>query len=253
MNLYSHPEWVRFREEVIKLDGGRCVRCYLSRDDGVVLQVHHKGYAPGRKPWEYGHTECETLCKGCHAAEHGFIPPKSGWVLIGSDDLGDLCGNCEYCGTQLRYTYAVIHPAWGAMAVGTDCCDNLTGTTLASEHHEKYIKMLERRKRFVSSKRWKRSARGGCWIVQENLRVFIVPRGDKYRITMDNVEGKVDYFSLVDAKMKVFDFIETGEARAFFAKRGARERRHRQWMRNELRSNPDADWLTMVLDARARS
>lgn len=246
MNLYSHTEWVRFREEVIKLDGGRCVRCYRSREDGVVLQVHHTGYVHGRKPWEYGHTECETLCKGCHAAEHGIITPKSGWMLLGSDDLGDLCGNCEYCGTQLRYTYAVIHPAWGAMAVGTDCCDKLTGTAIASEHHEKYIKMLERRKRFVSSKRWKRTIRGSYWIVQEGLRVGISPIGNKFRITLDEVEGLAEYDTLVDAQMKVFNFIETGEATAFFAKRGAKARRRRQWARSNRPSN-SADWLSQLL------
>ena len=134
MNLYRHADWLRFRSEVIKLHGGRCARCLRSSDaDAVVLQVHHKAYVRGRKPWEYGHTECEALCKGCHAVEHGLITPQSGWQLLGSDDLGDLIGNCELCSTELRYIYAIYHEAWGAMAVGTDCCDRLTETTTASE------------------------------------------------------------------------------------------------------------------------
>lgn len=151
--------------------------------------------------------------------------PKSGWMLIGSDDLGDLSGECEYCGTDLRYTYAIIHPSWGAMVVGTDCCDNLTGTMLASEHHEKYLKKMERRKRFVSSKRWKRIRSGGEWLIQEGLSVFILPSANKFLIRMGSVEGAARYDSAIDAKLKAFDFIESGEATAFFIKRGERERR----------------------------
>jgi len=155
MKHYRHAEWKRSRNEVIKLHGGRCARCDRSREDGVVLQVHHKGYAPGRLPWEYGHTECEALCQGCHAQEHGKIMPQSGWQWIGTDDLGDIADNCELCGQDIRYVYAIIHPNWGAMAVGTDCCDRLTGTTEAAEYHDRYMKTVDMRKRFVVSKRWK--------------------------------------------------------------------------------------------------
>lgn len=224
MNLYNHLEWKRFREEIIKLDGGRCVRCERSRMDGVILQVHHKSYASGRLPWEYGRTECETLCKGCHAEEHGIIMPKSGWELLASDDLGDLVGNCEWCGTRLRYIFAIAHPHWSSMAVGTDCCDNLTETTTASEFHDARIKQLQRRKRFVSSRRWKKSACGGVWIKQEGLTVEILPSDRAFRIRMAEVMGKADYDTLLDAKMKVFDFIESGEATAFFRARRERAR-----------------------------
>src|ERR1700709_1007284 len=100
MNLYGHIEWLKFRAEIIKLDDGKCVRCGRARTEGVVLQVHHKSYAPGRRPWEYPHAECETLCKGCHAEEHGKIMPQSDWELVASDDLGGLNGNCELCETE---------------------------------------------------------------------------------------------------------------------------------------------------------
>ncbi|MBL1232819.1 MAG: HNH endonuclease [Flavobacteriales bacterium] len=77
MSLYNRKEWKEYRDNVIESDGGKCVRC--GRPDGeVVLQVHHKIYLTGKLPWEYGTENCETLCKGCHAAEHGIIQPKIG-------------------------------------------------------------------------------------------------------------------------------------------------------------------------------
>lgn len=51
-NLYADEKWAAFRERVIVLDGGECVSCGRSRSGGVVLQVHHKQYVKGRKPWE---------------------------------------------------------------------------------------------------------------------------------------------------------------------------------------------------------
>jgi hypothetical protein len=219
MNFYKHSEWTRFRAEVIKIDGGKCVRCYRSRADGVVLQAHHKVYYPGRKPWEYEFIECETLCKGCHAEEHGITIPQSGWELVGSDDLGDLIGNCELCGTDLRYVYAIVHPKWDALAVGTDCCDRLTATSEASEFHDAMLKARDARARFVSSMRWKDHPKGGIAIVQKGINVRIIPSNAKFRISMNSITGKIEYDSMIDAKLKVYESIKSGEAVTFLAKR----------------------------------
>jgi hypothetical protein len=64
--------------------------------------------------------------------------------------------------------------------------------------------------------------------MHEGLCVFVVSKDGKFRINMDNVTGKADYDSLVDAQMKVFDFTESGEAATFFAKRGERARKRCQ-------------------------
>lgn len=224
MNLYRHTEWVKFRNEVIKLHGESCARCYRSRDDGVVLQVHHRnGYVQGRKPWEYGHTECEALCKGCHAEEHGKIMPQSGWQLVGSDDLGDVLENCELCGTDIRYVYAIIHANWGPMAVGTDCCDRLTGTTEASEHHNRYTKTIDMRKRFVGSKRWKALPNRDLHIRQKGIDVSIRATGAKFVVLMDHAVGKTEYDTILDAKIRVFDSINSGQAAIYLARRRKRE------------------------------
>lgn len=225
MNLYNHAEWLRFREEVIKLDGGQCVRCGRARADGVVLQVHHKSYAPGRLPWQYAHGDCETLCKGCHAQEHGVIMPQSDWILIGSDDLGELRGECEYCATELRYVFLIMHPKWAVMAVGSVCCDRLTLTKEASEYHSYNIKLRERRARFLSSNRWKEEF--GEWsIEQKGIHVCICRDNGKLRISMDEEQGRGEYDNLVDAKLRVFDTIESGEAADYLAKKRRKDRRN---------------------------
>lgn len=219
MNLYNHADWARFRDEVIRLDGRRCVRCSRGRDDGVILQVHHKRYIPGRKPWEYAHAECETLCKGCHAEEHGIIMPNSGWTLLATDDLGDLNGNCELCGTALRYSYAIIHPSWGSMAVGTDCCDKLTGTTDASEYHDMMLKDRGKLKRFVSSPSWTTLPSGEQSIVRAGIAVRIRETEGRFYIGLGPAQGKAPHDSLIDAKIKALELIDTGEAADYLEKR----------------------------------
>lgn len=108
----SPKQWTEFRRSVIELDGGKCTMCGRLEDE-VTLQVHHKRYITGRKPWEYGTKDCVTLCKGCHATEHGIIMPQHGWEYGGEEDLGDLSGICEKCGTSIRYVFIVYHEKWG--------------------------------------------------------------------------------------------------------------------------------------------
>lgn len=222
MNLYARADWIRFREDVIKLEGGKCGRCLRSRADGVILQVHHKHYIAGRKPWDYAYDECETLCRGCHGAEHGKVMPRRGWECIGYDDLGDLIGECELCGTDLRYLYLIQHPKWPAMEVGTDCCDNLTGSADASEHLDAYKKRTDRMKRFASSQRWKTKPSGELAIKQAGIAVAIVKAGGAFKIVMDGAMGKAEYSTILDAKMRVFEAIDTGEAAKFLEARQAK-------------------------------
>ncbi|GGB69319.1 hypothetical protein GCM10010833_25700 [Blastomonas aquatica] len=145
--------------------------------------------------------------------------PKRGWTLIATDDLGDLSGQCELCRTDLRYVFAVEHPKWGAMAVGTDCCDKLTVSTEASEYQERYLKLVEKRKRFVISPLWKKTEAGFHTIKRGGIAAFIFPNNKNFRIGFDGVAGKVDYQTLLDAKIAIFEFIETGEAAAYLERR----------------------------------
>ena len=213
-NLYRSAIWASFREEVIELDGGACTRCGRTRDSGAVLQVHHKEYRTGKAPWEYPLELCETLCKGCHAEEHGKIPPQSGWELVAMDDLGGLYGSCEGCQTALRYVFFIQHPKWHPMAVGTDCCDRLTGTDSASNIR----KYDDRLKRFINSRRWE-EVYGYHLITQKHILIQIIPDEGGYRIKMNGTKGKVLYESVPAAKTRAFAFLESGEADRFFSRK----------------------------------
>lgn len=141
--------------------------------------------------------------------------PRNDWKWVGVDDLGEPAGDCELCGTSIRYVYAIEHHSWGAMAVGCDCCDKLTQSSEASEHHRTYLKKVDARKRFVSSKRWKTASDGSLFILQERLNFQIRRDEAGHFIVLERIAGRGRFDMLIEAKMKVFDLIQSGEARAF--------------------------------------
>lgn len=139
--------------------------------------------------------------------------------MYAQDDLGGLYGQCECCGTSLRHVFYVQHEKWEPMAVGTDCCDNLTGTTEATEHR----KMLGRRKRFLSSKRWKHTPLGLLLEQGRALKIEIRRDNDSYRIYMNGVRGGKTFNSEAAAKAFSFELIENGEAQKFAMRHPRRE------------------------------
>lgn len=216
-NPYLRREWKEFRAEVIEADGGQCCKCGRSESDQVILQVHHLRYSPRVKPWEYSYSDCETLCKGCHAREHGIIRPNFGWDYVGDDDLGDLSGSCEACGTEIRYLFHIQHPHWEPLVVGTICCDNLTGTTLASNHIESVNRFRARRGRFVASTRWT-TTHDCSEIKQKGLSVKISHQKLHFQISMNHKVGKKVFPTLEAAKQAAFDVIESGAAEKYLKK-----------------------------------
>jgi hypothetical protein len=216
MQPYRSAQWKAFRGEVIRLDGGACARCGRSASSDVVLQVHHKQYLAGKEPWEYPYELCETLCRGCHAREHAHIMPREGWEAVGVDELGELSGTCELCGTSIRHVFLVEHATWPAMEVGEICCDHLTSTEQASDYIASLRQRRERRKRFVSSCRWYRNGPEHLFIRQRGINVGVVPDGPRFKLTMNGRVGKLQFESVLDAKMKAFDSIESGAVQAFF-------------------------------------
>lgn len=219
MKLYRQREWKLYCTEQIKLHGGVCAHCLRSEDE-VVLQVHHPNYVKGPLPWEYPYEECEVLCRGCHAREHGIIMPSKDWELIGEDDLGGLEGECERCGTKLRYTHMVTHPNWGVMIVGSDCCDKLTESTIGGESHAAFLNYVNRRKTFVNSTKWEVAPNNVRFIKRAGIAIEIVPKDDgTFRINLDGVKGKADHATLLDAQISAFDYVESGNAAAYLAER----------------------------------
>lgn len=77
--LLSSPKWKAKREDVFRKKGKHCNRCLITKR----LQIHHRYYSFGYKPWEYPDDCFEVLCASCHSEEHGrstskFSSRKSG-------------------------------------------------------------------------------------------------------------------------------------------------------------------------------
>ena len=66
-NYYSEllldPRWQKLRLEVMQRDEFTCIYC---GDKENTLNVHHKEYKYGKKPWEYDISDLETTCASCH-------------------------------------------------------------------------------------------------------------------------------------------------------------------------------------------
>lgn len=215
-------KWEAFRSEVIKLDGYKCVKCGRTEAEGVTLQVHHLKYRYGVKLWEYSHDECETLCKGCHAELHGKILPKSDWQLEFDEDLEDIEGKCDLCGTSLRYVFHISHSKWPEMIkVGTHCCDNLTGTDLASVFMESKIKYDAKLNRFINSPRWAVDDSGNRHFLKRRGRAIVVQKNPNctYKVRIDKCNGVKEYLSLEEAKRKTFEVLENGKYDEYLAKK----------------------------------
>ncbi len=214
MSSYSHKHWKDFSKSVIELDGHKCSRCGKTSDE-TILQVHHKKYIKGLEPWEYPLSDCETVCKGCHASIHGKIRPNFGWEFFGDEDLGDLIGTCEYCGASIRYVFTIHHENWGTLEVGTVCCDNLTDSNTASNLMESNTKYVGRRNRFLSSVRWKLDE-GIYKIKQGNFQINVIQKMNGFYLKIHGHQSNKKYDSLPDAKTKAFDVIENGELVRYF-------------------------------------
>ena len=138
-------------------------------------------------------------------------------TCLGEHDLEDLIGACEYCGTQIRYVFYVHHPTWEPLAVGTYCCDHLTGTQLASDHMESLHRFNSRQSRFVSSSRWKNHA-GTSSIRQKGIDLQIQTLTNGFRICMNGTDGRKIFFSADNAKQTAFELIENGIASTYLKK-----------------------------------
>lgn len=75
--LLQLPQWQKKRLEVLEAAGWKCSECGA---EDRQLQVHHRRYIAGAKPWEYENADLAVLCDRCHEAEHGISAarqPKS--------------------------------------------------------------------------------------------------------------------------------------------------------------------------------
>lgn len=81
------PRWQRRRLEIMQRADFCCEECGSKTQ---TLNVHHKIYRAGAKPWEYVDVELACICEDCHAAEHkiAIAPPLT--LKRRTDFAGDL-------------------------------------------------------------------------------------------------------------------------------------------------------------------
>lgn len=206
---YADQRWKEFRHEMLERDGFKCVICLREQAANVTLQVHHCTYIAGRLPWEYSYDECQTLCKRCHAVEHKKIAPFYGWTFESWDDLEEPSGECEYCGSEIRYVFTISHPGWFTLDVGSGCCDNLTDTKAASNMVESFRRHQDRRDRFAASSRWMRGE-NAWWINQKQFRIQIERREGVFGINVNGHRGAKVFETIRSAQDHIFEIIENG-------------------------------------------
>lgn len=60
------------------------------------LNIHHKYYVNGLKPWEYDDDALVTLCKECHQKRHKMAIPQ--YRSLSKNIIDAYCHKCERCG-----------------------------------------------------------------------------------------------------------------------------------------------------------
>jgi len=181
---YYSPKWNDFSNLIKRRDGFKCLKCGR-KDTEVVLQVHHKIYKPGIELWEYPTSDCITLCKGCHANEHGLIEPDSGWTLISIEDLGGLDGICERkgCGKEIRYEHVTYHPQWGYKTVGSTCVEHLTKEDQFLS--QEVLAIFKKISKFISNSEWVKG-------ITKNGKEYLFTAHSQHQI---RIYGKENFYS----------------------------------------------------------
>lgn len=67
---YRSPEWQKKRLEIMESAGFECRECQ-SKDK--TLNVHHRYYIKGAKPWEYSNSALVCLCEDCHKYIQSYL------------------------------------------------------------------------------------------------------------------------------------------------------------------------------------
>lgn len=226
MKKITRQQWQKRRMEIFARDSWKCIVCGRTYEEAQ-LQVHHKIYTPHTSIWDYPDDLLLTLCKGCHAREHGLIMPQSGWEYVGYNDLGDLVGECDVCHAQLRYEHLISHPDWGHLTVGESCANRLTGSEEASEYEKDRRQKAEKLARFIGSKRW-REKKNGHFIEQNGFGIEIWNNGNHFRLVIRfydqkrcewiPLNSKHKYATLEKAKIQAYQVISSGKLDEYIKK-----------------------------------
>jgi hypothetical protein len=90
------------------------------------------------------------------------------------------------------------------------------------------MRYVKRRTRFVFSSRWSAAKSGPPSIIQKGVLLSIVPDGPNYKLRMNGTLGRLQFGSVLEAKIKAFDLIDSGAAHAYFSTRKFRSDHYRK-------------------------
>lgn len=131
--LLMMKEWKDKRSLIIDRDGGICQQCGSTKD----LNVHHKLYIWGRKPWEYSNEDLVTVCNDCHRKIH-----EEKRIPVYFDDKKittlkiDSCERCSGSGYLAKYHYYKNGICFRCMGTGYALfIDSFKSSTFAKSSH----------------------------------------------------------------------------------------------------------------------
>jgi hypothetical protein len=88
--------------------------------------------------------------------------PQRGWVPVTAEDPGDLSGECEACGTEIRHAHTLTHEDWPEeLTVGVQCAERLsTEYAVQIRAGERRAKRAHRERSSWTTIGWKESRKG---------------------------------------------------------------------------------------------
>lgn len=132
--------------------------------------------------------------------------PHKGWVYWGCEDLGDLIGRCDICGSSLRYEHTIRHRDYGYIKVGCQCCENILslGDYEEAKRRDKYMrertKLMKAFKDYYTTKAYgsgtEQLPKGGyvCKIMKASVESG--QYGEQLVVALDIAEGDYkDFFA----------------------------------------------------------
>ena len=138
---------------------------------------------------------------------------EKGWREAGVKDLGEVCGNCEMCGTAIRYRHLLEHDEYPArIGVGCCCAEHMTQDYVGPRKREQALKSAyrnwaARRERWPRHRRWRISGGGNPQIYVHDHRVLVFRRHGGWRLKIDFAFVPETYSTMEAAKLAAFDRI----------------------------------------------
>jgi len=120
--LLRRPEWQEKRLRIMDRAGFKCQSC---GDCDTILNVHHRYYTKGAKPWEYPDEALECLCETCHGELHEIKSSiDQAMATLGIGQLKEILGYITAMnmlsprnGHDTKFTVGSYEEAW-ALVLG---------------------------------------------------------------------------------------------------------------------------------------